>query len=197
MIRLTQPSEAHVRAFIASQQPLPFSYAEVGASRDGAPPGYPVNHYRLRLGSGREVFERAVEALQRWRMFDLPWTVLYWPAAPIEPGSVVAIAAHHYGLWSLNACRIVYTIDERGAVERRGFAYGTLPGHVEQGEERFTIEWQRHDNAVWYEIFAFARAKHLLPRIAYPLARLVQWRFAVDSAHAMLLAAAQDTVSET
>jgi uncharacterized protein (UPF0548 family) len=29
-------------------------------------------------------------------------------------------------------CRVVYVLDEP---ERRGFAYGTLPGHPESGEE--------------------------------------------------------------
>jgi uncharacterized protein (UPF0548 family) len=33
-------------------------------------------------------------------------------------------------------CRIVYVIDEP---DRRGFAYGTLPGHPERGEEAFII----------------------------------------------------------
>ena len=49
------------------------------------------------------------------------------------------------GLWWLNACRIVYVVDESGPISKFGFAYGTLPGHVESGEERFLIEWDRGD----------------------------------------------------
>jgi uncharacterized protein (UPF0548 family) len=33
-------------------------------------------------------------------------------------------------------CRVIYTIT---APRRKGFAYGTLPGHPECGEEAFTI----------------------------------------------------------
>jgi uncharacterized protein (UPF0548 family) len=33
-------------------------------------------------------------------------------------------------------CRVIYTITEP---RRKGFAYGTLPGHPESGEEAFTI----------------------------------------------------------
>lgn len=64
------------------------------------------------------------------------------------------------GLWWLNACRIVYVVDESGPISRFGLAYGTLPGHVERGEERFMIEWNRGDNSVWYDILAFSRPNH-------------------------------------
>ena len=47
------------------------------------------------------------------------------------------------GLWWLNACRIVYVVDEAGPVTKFGFAYGTLPGHAGTGEERFLVEWDR------------------------------------------------------
>jgi uncharacterized protein (UPF0548 family) len=61
---LRKPSEARIGRFLDDQRSLPFSYPEVGASRDGAPPGYPVNQLRGWLGAGPEAFERAVEALR-------------------------------------------------------------------------------------------------------------------------------------
>jgi uncharacterized protein (UPF0548 family) len=89
------------------------------------------------------------------------------------------------GVWWLNACRIVYVIDETGPVQRFGFAYGTLPDHAETGEERFMIEWDRADDSVWYDILAFSRPRHWLARLGYPFSRLVQRRFARRSAEAM------------
>ena len=189
MLLLREPSDARIRRFLAEQQALPFSYPEAGASRVGAPPGYPINRLRGHLGAGAATFARAVDAVRHWRMYDLPWTRLCWPATPIEVGANVAVVARHLGLWSLNACRIIYLIEEDGAVARYGFAFGTLPGHVEQGEERFTVEWRRHDDAVWYELFAFARPGHPLARAGYPLARLIQKRFAAASYGAMRMAA--------
>ena len=100
----------------------------------------------------------------------------------------VGVLAHVLGLWSLNACRIVFTVDERGSDTRCGFAYGTLPDHVESGEERFTIEWHQADDSVWYDILAFSRPHHLLARLGYPLVRRLQKRFARDSAQAMMQA---------
>ena len=167
MILLRKPSDARIGRFLDDQRSLPFSYPEVGASREGAPPGYPVNQLRGRLGVGPETFARAVEALRRWKMYETGWTKLCWPDAPITGGTVVGVLGRHFGLWSLNACRIVYVIEEKEALllKRYGFAFGTLPGHVERGEERFTVEWHRADDSVWYEVFAFARPAHPLASV--------------------------------
>ena len=83
----------------------------------------------------------------------------------------------------MNACRIVYVIDEHGSSGKYGFAYGTLPAHGEFGEERFTVEFDS-DQTVWYDLYAFSRP-NTLARIAYPFARRLQKRFAADSKAAM------------
>lgn len=186
MFLIHQPTEERIQDFIAAQGELPFSYSEVGASRHGAVSSYPVNHYRVRLGAGAEVFRRAQHTLHSWGMYDLSWTHLCWPSVPIREGAVVAVLAYHFGFWSLNACRIIYTLEESGPVERCGFAFGTLPDHSEQGEERFVVEWERASDAVWYELFAFARPKHVLAKLGYSAARFIQRRFAVESGQAMI-----------
>ena len=95
----------------------------------------------------------------------------------------------HLGVWSLNACRIAYVLEEEGPSRRRyGFALGTLPGHVERGEERFTLEWHRADDSVRYEVFAFARPAHPLAKAGRPFVRLVQRRFAIGSLRGMAAA---------
>jgi uncharacterized protein (UPF0548 family) len=183
---LNKPTDDEVQHFLAAQSKLPFSYPEVGASRSSSPPaGYPLNRYRGKLGAGEETFSHAVAAVQSWEMYSLSWTRLYWPHTPIREGEVVAVLAKHLGFWSLNACRIIYTLDEEGRLRRYGFAFGTLPGHMEEGEERFTVEWDRESGVVWYELFAFARPKPLLAKIGYPLVRSIQRRFAVDSFRAI------------
>jgi uncharacterized protein (UPF0548 family) len=182
MILLREPSGARIRRSLDEQRTLPFSYPEVGASREGTPPGYPVNHHEERLGTGEETFARTIEAIRGWKMYELGWTKLCWPDAPIAEGTVVGVLGCHFGLWSLNACRIAYLIEEEGPqLKRYGFAFGTLPGHVEQGEERFTVEWRRVDDSGSYGVFAFARPAHPLAKAGPPLVRLVQRRFAADS----------------
>ncbi len=125
-------------------------------------------------------------------MFDMPWVELCWPDASIEEGTTVAILISHLGFWSLNPCRIVYVIQEHGAHEKFGFAYGTLLEHEEQGEERFTVEFHSSDQSVWYDLYAFSRP-NFLARLGYPLARTLQKRFARDSKTAMQRAVADST----
>jgi len=178
-----KPSAELVRKFIASQQELPFSYSGVGTTQGQPPAGYQVDHNRIKLGNGEETYRRAVTALRNWRQFELGWVTIVPPGKPLEAGSTVAVQVKVFGVWSLNAARIVYLIDEnRSGNERFGFAYGTLPDHVEAGEERFTVEWHREeDGSVWYDIYAFSRPKHPLVRLGFPIARMLQKRFVRDS----------------
>jgi uncharacterized protein (UPF0548 family) len=191
MFMLRQPSSRRIERFLTAQRDRPFSYAAVGASHDQPPPEYTLDHNRIQLGAGSATFTRAVAALRRWEMFRLGWVQLCWPAAPIAVGTTVGVLAQALGLWSLNACRIVYQIEQDGAVQRYGFAYGTLPGHVERGEERFTVEWHHDDDSVWYDLLAFSQPNHVFALIGYPLVRALQKRFARDSKQAMLRAVNQ------
>ena len=181
MFFLKAPADEQIRRFVASQREQSFSYKEVGASRQGEVEGYTIDHNRIKLGMGQATFERAVEALRTWKHFDLGWARVVPPETLLETGADVAVLARTLGFWSLNACRIVYVIDEDGPeLKRFGFAYGTLPDHAECGEERFTIEWQANDDSVWYDIRAFSRP-NLLAKLGYPLTRSYQKKFARDS----------------
>jgi uncharacterized protein (UPF0548 family) len=186
VLLLREPSDAEIRGFLEGQRSLSLSYPEVGASRGGAPTGYGVNYHSGRLGTGPQAFARAVEAMKRWKMYETGWTRLCWPDAPISEDTVVGVVGRHLGFRSLNACRIVYVYeDEESSLRRYGFAVGTLPGHVERGEERFTVGWHGADDAVYYEVFSFSRPAHLLVKATRPFARLIQRRFALDSLRSM------------
>ena len=121
----------------------------------------------------------------------MPWVNLHWATAPIQVGTDVAVSIHHFGFYSLNACRIVYVVDEETPTKRFGFAYGTLAEHAESGDERFTVEWNREEDEVWYDILAFSRPRTMLARLGYPLSRLLQKKFAEGSKAAMIKAVSQ------
>src|SRR6266404_4719766 len=91
--------------------------------------GFKVDEARSIVGKGADAFARAKRALSEWRHFELGWVELFPRAAPIEPGTVVAVLVRHLGLWSLNGCRVVYGFGED--FSRFGFAYGTLTNHAE------------------------------------------------------------------
>ena len=192
-----EPTAGEVAAFLAlhtgAREEVPFSYGAVGETADDAkhPRGYNLDHNRERLGEGENAYEAACAALRAWRMFPGPWTRITAAEATIRTGAVVAMQAHAVGLWWLNACRIVYTIADGDGITRRdqvrrrfGFAYGTLPAHVEQGEERFSVELH-DDGSVWYDLRAFSRPRYWPVRLAKPMARRLQARFVCESKAAM------------
>lgn len=192
MLALRKPSAHQVQHFLDRQAKLDFSYAAVGATASMPPAGYAVDHTRAKLGEGESVFVSAKAALSRWEQFRLGWAGAWPEDTPIQKGQVVAVVARILGLWWLNACRIVYVVDENGPLARFGFAYGTLPGHAGTGEERFLVEWNRADGSVWYDILAFSRPNRFLTRLAYRYMRRMQKRFGPASAAVMVRAVAKD-----
>jgi uncharacterized protein (UPF0548 family) len=188
MFLLREPTAATVNDFLSAQREQSFSYAEVGATSSTPPSDFDVDHNRVLLGKGENAFARAVAAIRAWRMFNFPWCRLAPSNAPIEVGSTVAVSFRHFGFWSLNACRIVYVLEEDGAKGKYGFAYGTLPEHAEVGEERFSVEWDSSDGSVWYDLYAFSHPRHVLARAGYPLSRMLQRRFVRESKRAMVMA---------
>ncbi|MBA4104360.1 MAG: DUF1990 domain-containing protein [Pirellula sp.] len=211
--QLRRPSDESLQRFLDAQRGLVFTYESVGgtAPRGELPAGYAVDRLSVELGRGGELFEAARRGIEAWTQFDLGWCEAWPRESPIRSGEVVAVVARSLGLWWTNATRIAYVVDEggeetlssdlplrsgipplappfegEGSRARFGFAYGTLPGHVEMGEELFLVEWDRVTDAVNYSILAFSRPRHPLARIGRPLVRRLQRRFREDSAAAML-----------
>lgn len=177
---------------------------------------FDVDQLRVQLGSGRECFDKAKQAMRAWKMFDVPsWLEICWPHSSIREGETLGTLILNMGFYSLAACRIVYTIDEGPAaaqgttatthanpdgspsgeflvdewgVERFGFAYGTLPCHLVAGEERFQIEWDKTDDTVWYEVLSFSKPQHWMAKVGYPVARWFQDQYHQETALAMQLA---------
>jgi len=84
-------------------------------------------------------------------------------------------------LTTVAPCRVVYLVDE---VDRFGLAYGTLPGHPEQGEEAFLVERSGKSSAR-FTITAFSRPREPLARIGGPVSRMVQRRATMGYVDAM------------
>lgn len=182
---LRRPTLDDVRAHLATQVDSPFTYTEVGATREGnEPAGFNHDHNRQRLGVGADVFARACDAVRAWTMFPPPLAFIEPSRIPIRTGELAGVVIRAVGLWWLNAARIVYVIDEP---RRFGFAYGTTGGHVESGEERFLVEWF-DDDSVWYDLRAFSRPRYWMVRLGKPFARVLQRRFGMLSKAAMLRA---------
>ena len=144
------------------------TYSEVGATRGELPVGYRHTKRRTRLGNGRDVFIRASAAVLSWEMHRRSGLAVATNGAAATGNTVVLGYGPSPAL--VVPCRVVYEIDDP---DRRGFAYGSLLDHPEQGEEAFVVVI---DDArdVWLEITAFSRAGLGVVRLAGPLARGLQ-----------------------
>jgi uncharacterized protein (UPF0548 family) len=182
---LRAPSSAAVEGFIERARAETLSYAQLGMTGGPTPRGYTADHNRVLLGHGEAHFDRAVEALDSWAMFDLGWVTLHAASSPPTLSQVVVIEVRMPPIRSLMAARVVSLVREAGPVRRHGFAYGTLDSHLERGEERFLIEWDRASDAVFYDLLAYSRPQHLLTWLGYPITRHCQKAFARDSLEAM------------
>lgn len=142
------------------------------------PGGFAHDFCRVEIGVGRRAFEAACEALQWWEQFDLGWVRIANPTPGIVSGELVAVEAHTTCLWSINFSRVADVVD---SPTRFGFLYATTALHIEEGQERFLVEFDPETEAVHYVIDAVSRPRHILARVGYPISRAMQHRFQRDS----------------
>jgi uncharacterized protein (UPF0548 family) len=88
----------------------------------------------------------------------------------LRPGDTANLVIPFGPLHVSAPVRVVYVVDEPA---RKGFGYGTLPGHPESGEEAWMLE-HLADGTVWLTIRAFSRPSNAMWWLAYPGLRLAQ-----------------------
>lgn len=163
------PLPARITERLRAAEP---TYGEVGATAGRLPPGYRHLRRTVRIGFGPEAFDTAVDALLGWQVQLRAGLRVASSSARAEPGAVVRLGWGVGPLRLAAPCRVVYAVDEP---RRGGFAYGTLPGHPESGEESFIVE--RHDDeTVTFTVTAFSRPATWPARAAGPVGAAVQHR---------------------
>ena len=181
MFFVRRPSQEAIHRFVRDSRELPLSYGPIGIV-NGETPCRDLDEAIVTIGRGRTDFDRARAALMAWKQFDIGWVETFPRHAPVEVGTVVAVLIQHLGFWSLNGCRVLYTVGGDG---RFGFAYGTLTNHAESGEELFDVFLDPESDEVRYRIRATSKRQAALARIGQPIARALQARFRRDSAAVM------------
>lgn len=147
------------------------TYADVGATaRQPLPAGYHHQRVSAPLGAGRAAFEAAGEALLTWRMHEGVGL-----SAEVSDRRVVVgtVAELRLGLGRLALripVRVLEVVEEEN---RRGFVYGTLPGHPERGEESFLVSLTS-EGAVVFDLAAFSRGGRWFTRLGAPLGQVGQ-----------------------
>ena len=146
---------------------LPLTYQDVGATAGTLPDGYTEVRMSRRIGSGRERFEQAAEQIMRYGMLRGAGLRV---SATTEVAQVGSDVLGRLGPF-VAPCRVVYVVDEPN---RRGFAYGSLPGHAVRGEEMFGVRYDPADGAVYSEVLAFSRPATWWSRLGAPALSVVQ-----------------------
>lgn len=146
---------------------LALTYPEVGSTAATLPAGYNQVRLSRRIGTGRDRFDLAAEAVMRYGMLRGAGLTVSATAEVAEPGAEVLGRLGPFAA----PCRVIYTIDEP---DRRGFAYGSLPGHAVRGEELFSVRYQASDDGVYSEVAAFSRPATWWSRLGAPVLRLMQ-----------------------
>ena len=173
MFRVRRPDAEHLQHFLARQRNAPLTYAEIGASFDDVmPSGYHHVRAAADLGTGDHVWEAARAGIQAWTAHRSAGMTVVPGDAPIAEGITVAVITPAGPLVVLASCRIVRVVDEP---DRYGFAYGTLPAHPEEGEERF-VATRDDTGKVRFEVAAFSRPHDLLTKLGGPVPRRLQAR---------------------
>ncbi|MBO2446655.1 DUF1990 domain-containing protein [Actinomadura barringtoniae] len=143
-----------------------FTYDEVGATEGGAlPDGYSHLRVRTLIGNGPDVFRRAADAVLDFRMHRAIPVRIDASAERVAPGVEVTVGLGIGPLRLKAPCKVVWAKDGN---HRAGWAYGTLPGHPECGEEAFVVSMDEAGD-VWLTVTAFSRPCRVPARIAGPL----------------------------
>lgn len=155
------------------------TYAPVGATRTGQlPTGYQHLHYRLLLGTGADLYQRAGEAILTFRMHRATGAQIRATAGRAAPGVRLTVGAGPLRV----PCEVVWAVQDQ---VRTGWGYGTRPGHQASGEEAFTVEHDDQDR-VWFRVTAFSRPARLAMTLGGPLAVVFQRLYARRCGQALI-----------
>ena len=152
---------------LAALADKPFTYSEIAATASQLPSGYHHIRKTAVIGTGRDRFDQAAERVLRWGMLRGAGARVTASTEIAEPGALVIVR-----LGPVRApCRVVYVLNEEN---HRGFAYGTLLGHPETGEELFAVRYDPTSDAVHAEVTAFSRHATWWSRASGPATALIQ-----------------------
>lgn len=149
---------------------LDLSYSEVGRTATGPPPGYHHLRKETVIGHGEARFRAGGSDVMSWQIQLRSGFTVDASDRQVVEGATAMLGIGVGRLRIKSPVRVVYVVDE---ARRRGFAYGTLPGHPESGEELFCVE-HRPDDSVVLVVSAFSKPQSMLAKLGGPLGRLGQ-----------------------
>jgi uncharacterized protein (UPF0548 family) len=172
-IHLRRPDPAALEAVRVGQLHEDVTYDGVGQLRTGRiPDGYHRFSLSREFSDAPDALERAERSIRSWSAHRGAGVIVQPDVPALEPGVVMALAVRTFGIWITASCRVIEVVKTEHSF---GFVYGTLPHHVEQGEESFMAH--RNDaGMVRFQVEAFSRPGSWLTRLAGPIGPILQKR---------------------
>ncbi|EAP98303.1 hypothetical protein JNB_15103 [Janibacter sp. HTCC2649] len=146
----------------------PLSFTPFNDSGGAASSGY--HHVNESITLTRRDFDGAARDLFAWQVHSRAGLRVQASDVPLRKGTVVLM---RWGLGALSLkipCRVLDVVDE---TRRRGFSYGTLPGHPEVGAEQFMLE-RLDGGRIVFTITAYSRPGSALAKLGGPMGRAAQ-----------------------
>jgi uncharacterized protein (UPF0548 family) len=148
-----------------------WNYADVGATAQGLWPEGSTPLTAEAYAGPADVFPRAGAFVLGFGMQRGAGFEVLSDHERAEPGALVVVRMRLGPIRVTAPTRVVRVFDE---ADRCGFAYGTLEGHPEAGEEEFAVE--RRGDEVWAAVRAFSRPGRWYTRLGAPVATRLQRR---------------------
>lgn len=188
----TRPTELQEKLVVSTGQSQGYNYNHVGETARSPPlssnvkkEGWYEIQRKVKVGYGKAAFSKTKRLLQQWEHFQLGWTFVN-PKPPIRAGMGFCVSARAILFWTCNPLQIIYVNStKKNGMHHYSFGSGTLKGHLIQGEERFSVEWSRKDDSVWYEVYSFSRPGNILSTVSAPFLRFLQHTFVNQSCDRM------------
>lgn len=172
MFLLTRPGQKRVEKVLLASRSAKPTFDHTGATRSTSPvAGFRFDTYSGVVGHGTPDWSAACDGLRVWAAHSGAGVSVTPVSGRLTEGDTVIASTRVGPLHVVIPCRIVYVVVEP---DRYGFAYATLPGHPECGEEAFMLS--RSDDDVVFTVSAHSRHAELLAKLGAPVSRVVQRR---------------------
>lgn len=132
------------------------------------PEGFSSVRERVELGTPAAGLDELAALLLGWQMHRRAGFTLQVGSAAAQGVDVLMTPPALF--WIRARCRVVYVLDEP---DRKGFAYGTLPGHPESGEELFLLT-RSPQGRIAFEISAFSHPATRSAKLSGPIGPALQ-----------------------
>ncbi len=170
-VRLGHRGEQERDRLLAAARTQQPTYAHIGSTLASAPRDPTrIREGHLDVGRGADAFRRARQGLRTWVTHSGINAAVEPAQQSVELGATVLVVLRVGPVHVIAPNRVVAVIDEP---TRFAYAYGTLPGHPECGEESFVVELL-DDEVVRATIRVHARGATLAARAAAPIVRQLQ-----------------------